>query len=163
MDGEKISEKSLVIYLADLFVESMIARSYQIYCTEFLKSGASYYHDCKTYNREMNSMVAVNLLTNIRKHLRQYKLMQKSLGSINDERIAILTDAEILVSNYLRDKFRIKEIVEIDTGFPIIPPSVNQNNKQNNKQNDTIVDKSVKKRKKDDDDDYEGYYGAIVF
>ena len=136
----------------------MIARSYNTYCIEFLQSGGTYCKDCKRYNTDMNSNIAINLLTNIRKHLRNYKLMKKSLGSINDDRIAILSDAETLVSNYLRDKFRIKEIVDIDDQPIMAKPSL----KHSAIQDAAIIEKSVKKRYDDDDDDYKGYYGAII-
>lgn len=159
---EKISEKLLLTYLGDLFVEKMICRSYREFANEFLGKSAPFYTLGKIEGRDMNSDAAINLLTKIRKQLRTYKSMQRSIGPINDERIEILTEAEILVKDYLRDKFRIKEIVEIDD-ISTVKTSGKKSAIPDDIQDKTIVKDSVKKRKKDDDDDYEGYYGAIVF
>jgi len=96
-----------------------------------------YYINSKRYNYDLTIETTINCVINIRKLLRIYKEQNSSLGFIHSEKITSLAECEEILNNYLRVKFRVKEIID-----PNDPDYYDENN--------------------DGYDDNDGYYPIII-
>jgi hypothetical protein len=105
-------KKRLMYYLAEMFIKHGIVKNGGDFSIKILGKAENYYRVQKRANGDLSIISGVNALINVRKLLHKYKALQKSVGSINDEKIILLEDAEEKISEYLLVKYRVKEIAE---------------------------------------------------
>lgn len=105
-------KKRLMYYLAENFIKYGIVSSGNDFSVNILGKAENYYRVQKRADGDLTITSGVDALINVRKLLRKYKTLQKTFGSINDEKIMVLEDAEDRIVEYLRVKYRVKEIVE---------------------------------------------------
>lgn len=105
-------KKRLMYYLAENFVKHGIVSSRNDFSVNILGKAENYYRVQKRADGDLTITSGVDALINVRKLLRKYRALQKNLGSVNDEKIMVLEDAEEKISEYLLVKYRVKEIAE---------------------------------------------------
>jgi hypothetical protein len=105
-------KKRLMYYLAENFIKHGIVSSGNDFSVNILGKVQNYYRNVKSMDGDLSVSCAIDALINVRKLLRKYRALQKTLGEINDEKIDVLEDAEERLSEYLLVKYRIKEIAE---------------------------------------------------
>lgn len=105
-------KKRLMYYLAENFIKHGIVSSGNDFSVNILGKTQNYYRNVKSLDGDLSVSCAIESLINVRKLLRKYRALQKTLGEINDEKIDVLEDAEERLSEYLLVKYRIKEIAE---------------------------------------------------
>jgi hypothetical protein len=105
-------KKRLIYYLAENFIKHGIVTSGNDFSINILGKVEHYYRNVKYSDGDLSVSCAIESLINVRKLLRKYRALQKTVGSINDEKIVVLEDAEEKLSEFLLVKYRIKEIAE---------------------------------------------------
>lgn len=106
------SKLTLMSYIFHKFIESGLTTSGQKFSVNYLGMFKTYYDRMLLINVDFSINAAINCLINVRKNLKKLKQNSVTFGGIYDDKIKVLEEAEVKIRKYLRDKFKVAEIVE---------------------------------------------------
>jgi len=108
----KDRKQYIVHYLFNNFIDIGLVSSADEFSLNYCGTYRGYYHQTKSKNFDLTIYVAVDCLINVRRYIKKFKKLRDTIGSLNDDKIMVLEDAEEKLCEYLRVKYRVAEIVE---------------------------------------------------
>lgn len=107
-----MSKRSLITYLYYNFQKVGLVSSKNEFSQKYLLKSMHYYKNTVKIGRDLPLNAAIDCLIQVRKRLKKFREKRSEIGSINDDKIVVLEDAEIKLWEYLRVKYRVADIVE---------------------------------------------------